>query len=196
MSRKLKLILIAVIVSIALIIWQFSHLVAIWHSFHTLTPKGEKIENVLQLKGDLDHIFRWEAFVDRVDVIPNDVKLLRKVNDKVLEKYANGNHYQVVMSGHHFYQDEYPGNLLQVATQYGIQILEFLRDRKIDDTSISLVRVFFNPRIFDLGGGHQIIVTIPIDEFLKVRDQYKKEGISEIQLEQKLVDYYVKNAET
>jgi hypothetical protein len=146
------------------------------------------------MKKDLSAIFKTELYVDEIQIIPNNnLDVWSGKARKIVEPYYNDSFFTVILSGQHYFKGDLFTDGKRDVTKYSIEVLKYLVNREFD-SSVKFVYVSYHVRKFLSIDKRDVGVTIPIDEFIQLRNKLENEHLTEDQIYQKLFDRYLNNA--
>jgi hypothetical protein len=171
-----------ILITVFLVLFTLWHYEDIKLFFHSITPIGDKYNNLQQMQDDLNLLNAGKFEIEQIDEIQINKRFIenRRGKDKeLLQKYLN-----VKNSKGLFISFTDRNTILdinrrsrEVVTREAINILYFLDQRKIDN-NIRFISFSYRPNLgFYAAVGLQQI-TITLDDFRESLNQHLEKGIS------------------
>jgi hypothetical protein len=171
----------------------FTNSLNLFVSLHKLTPEGEKLLDLKQIKKDAAYILRDSAKVERVEtfLIGSAMSLYFGKNKDALERSlqdTSDKYLLITTEDKKIRWDDIDvhkeGKV--IAAHQAVNFLSHFIHRE-HDPSIKAVFLFYYPRMIDLDASETSIVIV-IDEFIKEYEHLTNEGFEGKELETKLVE--------
>jgi hypothetical protein len=171
-----------ILITVFLVLFTLWHYEDIKLFFHSITPIGDKYNNLQQMQDDLNLLNAGKFEIEQIDELQINKRFIenRRGKDKeLLQKYLN-----VKNSKGLFISFTDRNTILdinrrsrEVVTREAINILYFLDQRKIDN-NIRFISFSYRPNLgFYAAVGLQQI-TITLDDFRESLNQHLEKGIS------------------
>jgi hypothetical protein len=171
-----------ILITVFLVLFTLWHYEDIKLFFHSITPIGDKYNNLQQMQDDLNLLNAGKFEIEQIDEIQINKRFIenRRGKDKeLLQKYLN------VKNSKGLFISFTDRNIIldinrrsrEVVTREAINILYFLDQRKIDN-NIRFISFSYRPNLgFYAAVGLQQI-TITLDDFRESLNQHLEKGIS------------------